>query len=557
MVDVLANDDEESTAVSDMTTEKTDATVGRTTKELTEKTITDHSTETASATIAVSDKETSLLSDTTITTETQKETTSLTRSATTSATVKTTAATSAQEMTKPTSVEPLPTVNGKTDGLGELYISEAMSSNKSYAPVNGKYYDFVEIYNNSDSAINLGDYYLTDNKDEPKKYKLPDDTLDPGGYYLIYCSGLDTKGHAGFKITSAGEDIYLLKDGEIVDKLSVPSDLKQDQSYGRNGSDLVYMTVPTPGSANSKGEATTLKAPQAEPAAGAYDHAVNVVLSGEGTIYYTLDGTEPTSSSKKYSDPIKVEKMASVRAVSIKNGVKSPLASYFYLVNVNHEYPVIDVAIKQEYLTGSEGVLNHVKPEYEHEAYVTMMKNGKEIFSAPCGFKLHGNGSKKLDKQNFQLRFRSEYGLSKLECKLFENRSYKTFNSLILHGGSEDYNIAGFRDELCTSLVDGVTNLYVLACRPVVLYLNGQYWGIYWLRERFDAQYVVNNLGGSKSSVDLLPIYGYSSVGSETGDKKEYLALLDYCKSHDLKKEENYKYVMAKIDATSLMDWYI
>ena len=246
--------------------------------------------------------------------------------------------------------------------------------------------------------------------------------------------------------------------------------------------------------------------------------------------------------------------MAALRAVCIDGDRESDQVSYFYVVNVEHAFPILNISIRNEYLTGDKGVLNHTDPEYEHEAFVSMMDNGELIFSAPCGFKLHGNDSKKGEKQNFQLRFREKYGLSKLECKLFENRDIEQFNSLILKGGSEDYVFCNFRDELCTSLVDGVTELSVQAYRPVILYLNDEYRGIYFIRERFDAEYCAQRLGVSDESVNMVKDYGEAVV---TGSGKGFSDLIKYCKNHDLREEEAYKYVMARIDANSLMDWYI
>jgi hypothetical protein len=214
----------------------------------------------------------------------------------------------------------------------------------------------------------------------------------------------------------------------------------------------------------------------------------------------------------------------------------------------------VNVANRQEYLKGPEGVLNHVDPEYEHVSYVTLLENGAKVFSAPCGFKLHGNDSKLGEKQNFQLRFRSDYGMSKLHCKLFDDRETEVFNSLLLKGGSEDYMYCGFRDELCTTLVDGVTNLDVLACRPVILYLNGQYHGIYFLRERYDAFRFAQELGGvSKDSVNILRTFGFIDEGSN----EAYYALLSYCSSHDMTTAEALAYVSGKIDIYSLIDWCV
>ncbi len=144
--------------------------------------------------------------------------------------------------------------------------------------------------------------------------------------------------------------------------------------------------------------------------------------------------------------------------------------------------------------------------------------------------------------------------MSKLEYKVFDNRDITTFNSLLLKGGSEDYLYCGFRDELATSLVDGTTNLSVQAYRPVILYLNGEYHGFYWLRERFDSEYCAQRLGVSEDSINIVKEYGNFVA---EGSNEKLTELIEFCKTNDLTVRENYEHVLNCIDYVGIMDWYI
>lgn len=440
--------------------------------------------------------------------------------------------------------------------LPELYISEVLSSNSKFLPVGGECYDLVEVKNNSDSPIDLGDYTLTDKRSEPGRYAFPDVTLLPGEYFVVYCSDDASlgKNHAPFKISASGENIYLLKKGRFVDALVVPGDVAKNESYGRDGNIPSYFAAPTPGSDNAAGYRMAVAAPLADRESGIYQEAVTVTLSAPGTIYYTLDGSRPTTKSKVYTDPITVSGITTIRTFCVEGERSSPLAAYTYLVGVEHELPVLSIAIPQYQLTGDWGVLNHVNANYEHEGVLTLIEDGEEKFSVPFGFRLHGNDSRKRDKQNFQLRFRSQYGVGKLEYPLFEDRDIQEYNSLLLKGGSEDFYNAMMRDELFTGIVNGTTALYAQAMKPVVLYLGGRYWGVYYLRERFSDDYVASHMGVSTESVDIVHSTG---AYDQCGDHTQFRALREFALYNDMSLPENYQYVTDRIDVISLMDWYI
>jgi len=442
--------------------------------------------------------------------------------------------------------------------LPELIITEVLPTNSSFLAVGGKYYDIVEVMNNSDKAIDLSQYTLTDKQKEPERYRFPKVSLRPGEFFVVYCSGQTSLGenHTSFKISANGEDVYLAKDKQLCDMITVPSDVAKNESYGRTGNKLLYYSKPTPGDKNADGyDNTAMSAPKASVQSGLYDKALSVELEGNGKIYYTVNGLRPTEKSAVYAEPIKIDKTTTIRTYATDGKHTSALTAYTYVIGAKHELPVVSVAIPQGYLTHKDkGILNHIDKTYEYESQLTLIEKGKEEFSVPCGFRLHGNDSRKGAKQNFQLRFRSEYGAGKLKYKLFENRDFDEFNSLLLKGGSEDWNNAVLRDELATKMVDGTTALYAQAIKPVVLYLGGEYWGIYYIRERYSDDYVASHMNVSEDSVDI----GYSNDGyAQAGSTKDLTELKNYVRSHDMTKAESYKYLTDRIDVNSLMDWYI
>lgn len=453
------------------------------------------------------------------------------------------------------------TVDGYTAYLNstdqpELIISEVMAANGSYYAINYfYYYDLVEVMNASDVSIDLSAYYLADNLNGGNRYHFPDITLAPGEFYVVLCSGDASLGqrHAPFGI-APGDTVYLAKHGVCTDALSIPRDLQYDESYGRTGNLPVYLREPTPGQANTEGSLTGISPPTADVAPGLYDEAVTLTLEGDGTIYYTTSGARPTANSMVYDGPITVSGVTTVRAICVKDGRKSPVANFTYVIGQEHELPVLVISLPDSSMWGEEGLHTDVEADYEHEAVMTLFEDGEEKFTIPCGLCLHGNDSRFGAKKNYQLRFRAEYGASKLNYRLFENRDIDEFNSLLLKGGSEDWGAAMLRDELATSIADGTTALYTQAMKPVVVYLAGEYRGVHHLRERFSSDYVASHMNVSPESVDIL----YSSAGyAQDGSPDDFDAIKTYVLLNNMASNENYAYLCEQIDVVSLMDWYI
>jgi len=444
----------------------------------------------------------------------------------------------------------------EAQALPELIINEVIVSNSKYLRVQDQFYDLIEVKNNTDGPLNLKDYYITDKWENTSRYYFPDVTLHSGELYVIYCSGLPEQGenHAPFGV-GAGETVYLAKQGIFIDALTIPADLQINESFGRSGGMPVYLDQVTFGKENSEGSLTGVEPPTADITPGVYEGGITVTLSGEGTIYYTLDGSRPTTRSRVYKEPIQVTGVTTIRAFRAVEGRQSPLAEFAYVVGEKHDLPIVTISIPNRSLRDEKtGILNHVEQTFEYEGVITLFEDGQMKFSEPVGFRLHGNDSRKGAKQNFQLRFRAKYGAGKLEYRLFDDRDITEFDSLLLKGGSEDWYRAVMRDEVCTQIVNGTTALYTQAMKPVVLYLGDEYWGVYYLRERFSDAYVASHMGVSPESVDIL----FSSGGSvQVGSGRDYHRLKSYTNSHDMTKTENYLYMTEQIDVNSLMDWYI
>ncbi len=440
----------------------------------------------------------------------------------------------------------------------KLIISEVVSSNSKLLPLYEEYHDLIEIQNISDETIHLNEYYLSDKKSNPFLWEMPDVEVAPGEFYIVQASGNDNDGEAPFKVSATGEALYINnQDGECVEALYVPA-LTPDTSFGRYGDEQRFYDEPSIGKPNPDGYKGITLTPQASMNSRPLTEAASVMLTGEGNIYYSLDGSTPDEESLCYDGtPVVVDKSTVLRVRALAEGkLWSTTRTYTYLFDTEkYELPLLCISGEPGAITGPNGIYErYSKKSLEAVINLTLIENGKEEFSVDCGLKIHGQGSRELKKKSFQLRFRSEYGTGRLEYKVFKDSDISSFNALVLRCGSEDSNRAFFRDEFLTKLTaETMPNVLYQNHRPVNLFIDGEYFGVYYIRERATDDYAASHLGGTADQIDM--VKGWS--GQEHGSRDDFLALLRYCRNHNMSKQENYEYVASRVSLEGFMDYYI
>ena len=457
----------------------------------------------------------------------------------------------------------------------DIYISEASSRNASYASVGGKYYDWIELYNPTSKEISLKGYSLTDDFEDAKKYVFGDVTIKAGEYKVVYATDdeLSDNISLGFKLSSSCSAILFSPGGKRLDAVRL-TELLRDVSKGREkgSSSWVYYSKPTPGSENDKGLLKISSQPVASEASGQYNgiKSLKIKLSGDGDIYYTLDGSVPTENSKKYSEEITLTKTGVLRAVcKEKNAVMSGVSSYTYIINEKHKMDVISLVSDPEGIfSSSSGIYvlgNHASPDFPYnganiwqnwkrECNLSLLPVSQDEsgFSIDCETSVFGGMTRTYEKRSLKFRFRDVYGSGKLHYKLFDNLDIDEFESIVLRASGQDTYRSMMRDDLITSLVRD--ELDVLGSRPVVFYINGQYFGIFYIREKASEHYVASHYNVSPGSVTLLQANG--SIPN-AGSNEKWYELKNFVLSHDLSVDSNYAYVEERVDVKNYADYII
>ena len=438
-----------------------------------------------------------------------------------------------------------------------LVINEVVPFNESYNYMKGGYYDWVELKNVSDEPVNVGEYCLSDKLSQALSYRLPDTVLNPGQFLIVFCVGDEDLSRfsvptCSFSVDSGGDSVYLFhSDGTLADRVGV-YDIPLRGSVGRlegeNG--FFLFEKATPKKENANGYRQRSEMPTASISAGIYNdvESLSVELFGDGTIYYTLDGSWPTEKSAIYQEPITVTKTSSIRATVKSEGkMLSNCATFSYIINENHSLPVV-------YLSCTRYEFGKV---YENTFYSDIYCDtnisyfGDDgTFSADCRLKLHGASSREvLIKKHFKLVFSARYG-GDLKYDVFGNGTDSEYHSLLLRG--DMLIIHQFRDALAAKVANvvSVTEPYALNSKYCILYIDGEYWGIYSIREAYSEKYVSDRTGEKENEVEIkrAPVTEYD-------DPESLTSIFQFIARNIMSDSDNYAFADEKLDLQSFAQW--
>ena len=437
-----------------------------------------------------------------------------------------------------------------------LVIYEAAVYNDTFA-LKGEYYDWVEIKNVSKESVKLSDYCLSDDRREPEKWSLPNRTLAKGQSILIYCTGEEnpTTGNglrANFALNASSETLYLTKKGE-----SAPADyvwlhdIPYGYSMGRTDAEngFFYLRRQTPNEPNETDAYRYIsEAPAANREPGVYEagRTVRVKLAAAGDIYYTTDGSAPTEESTPYTGAITVDKTTVLRAVAVEEGgAPSRALTLSFFIGEEHTLPVLSLVTDspRRFSEIYEGSVKDRKCAGNLSFYAP-----EGSFSIGCGVEMKGHTSLFAPKKSLGVSFRGCYGAETLAYDIF-GEGPAEFSELSIRAG-QDYSSTVFRNELMQELCAELDTTVTQRSRYCVLYINGEYWGIYCLKDDITRQYYANLTGTAKEDVTMLssPVPQSAAV---------YTEALGLWKDTSLTREEAYERFCAAVDMDGFIDWVL
>lgn len=412
-----------------------------------------------------------------------------------------------------------------------------------------------------------------------------------------------------FKLREQGETLTLADGaGRVIDRVEVPA-LTTDVTYARLAGGWSVVKNGTPGEGNEGLRPyilPTLDAPAFSVKSGFYEEPFFLSLTAEAgeTIYYTTDGTPPDADSRPYTEPIfiedasgsenvyaaitgisdwgdyspkdRIDKATLVRAVCVNEaGEVSGISSQIYFVGYEEKsaYDRIQVlsieAEPEDFFSADRGIYmlgddyrkweeyrkdmghsfeaNYTHPDRtkERRVKVRLFDEEKNLTGEEeIGVRIRGGSSRNMRQKGFNFYVRDEYGEDVLGLGA----------KMLRTSGSVDTNVTMLRDVFNQSLVAGGSLDTQPGC-PCMVFLNGEFWGLYNLQARYGEEYYQEKYGIEEDNLIVIKREKHVSVGEEE-DLLLYQALLDYAMTNDLSQPECYETIGRMMDISSFIEQY-
>lgn len=465
---------------------------------------------------------------------------------------------------------------------GQVMINEFSASNHDAFTDNfGDNSDWIELYNPTGSAFDISGYYLSDKDNDPTKWQFPAGTSIPAnGFLRVWASGRDVNSggghiHTNFKLTQRQPNpeyvVFADPMGTVLESYHLLQYVTQrNHSWGRTTNGAItfsVFTTPTPGASNT-GSSYTRYASDAvfSISGGFYPGAQNITITTtepNSVIRYTTNGETPGAGSPTYSGPINVSTTTVVQARVFSNNPQILPGFYefnTYFINVSHTIPVVSIAGTNvsTLLNGNSGARPHGCVEY----YV----NGQIESKVTGEFNKHGNDSWAYQQRGIDYISRDEFGYGDaLRYKIFNSKTRERFQRVMFKAAANDnYPFqnggAHIRDAYVHELSQRANlKLDERTYEPCVLYMNGQYWGVYDTREKVDDPdftdyyydqdkpylYYLKTWGGTWAE------YGGAAATADWQDLRNYI------QNNNMGDPTHYSHVNSRLNLTSLIDYFI
>lgn len=429
-----------------------------------------------------------------------------------------------------------------------VYINEVVAAHGAKSGEN----DWIELRNGGAAAVLLEGWFLTDSMERTHKWALSG-SVEADGYFVFEAEDLG--------VSQSGETIYLINaSGDVVDSFSsgvLCAGVSSGRLMNDNTVDRVFFTTPTKGAENSGAYCFGYTSQPVLSENKLYHDtgfALKISCATQGAvIYYTTDGSKPTVDSKRYTEPVEVSSSLSIRAAAFYDGLLPSfecMANYLFVEP--HTVPVVCLTLDSSDFSVLYNVTERADIVERYALCSYYETNGEQGISFPCGLKAKGRGSLSYQQKSMTMKLRAAYGMDSVSYPFFDDYEFTEFWVLSLRCGGQDIDNAIIRDSLVSRAALGL-NVDCGASRPVVVYVNGAYFGLYALIEEMNADYFTTHYGVSDDDMEVIN----QNRTAKTGTAEAFLAMRRALTHTDYSIDANFEELKRYVDVEAFTDYII
>ncbi len=463
----------------------------------------------------------------------------------------------------------------------QVIINEYSCSNMNGPLDNyGENEDWIELYNTTGAPIDLTGYYLSDKSSNLLKWQIPSGNIAANSHKMVMCSKRNTVNgnelHPNFNLKQTQGEWIIISNtlGNVIDSIQIVHLTQTDHSVGRSTDGAVdwkLFTSPTPNSSNTGAQNFYEPKPVMSVAPGFYPGAQSVTITCSNpaaTIRYTTDGSYPTPASTAYTGPVNISTTTVLRATAF--GVEEPsfTETNSYFINVTHNLSVVSVCSDDVYdliANGNQGGWGGTANKVG--GFELFEQDGTFIDEGDGHFNKHGNDSWAYAQRGFDFIMRDQFGYNDvIDHQIFPADTPRDkFQRVILKpAASDNYPFetggAHIRDAFVHTLsIRADMLLDERTYRPCVVYLNGEYWGVYEIREKADDHDYTNfYYQQDKFNLQYLKTWGgtWEEYGAPNA-QNDWDALVAFILANNMGPGADWDYVKGEIKWKSLCDYFM
>ena len=386
---------------------------------------------------------------------------------------------------------------------------------------------------------------------------------------------------AKFKMARAGETIYLFNpSGNIVDQKTY-TNMESNHAMGRKpdgSSSWCVIKTPSPESSNNSSTCYTGYAlpPVFSKSPGFYSSSQTLTLTDNtpgGVIRYTTNGDIPTTNSKTYTSSLSISASKTIRARVFASGyLPSPVVTNTYVINTTIKLPVFCITTDSlnlwDYNTGIYVMGPNAEPNSPYKnanfwqdwrkpaAVEYYDKNKNRVFNFDSEIRIYGNYSRSKPQKSLEIYLKDQFGTGELNYSFIPDKpAIDKTDNIVLRNAGTDWNVVHFRDAFMERVMKTTHSGY-LGTEPVVMYLNGSYWGVFTYHENHDHHWIENNFGYKDDEVDYLVESG-SSIDVKNGSDDFFWDSYNYATTQNANSATYYDDINEYWDLDNYKDYFI